>query len=372
MAHRIRKAVFPVAGLGTRVLPATKTVPKEMLTVVDRPVLQHVGRRGARGGHRAFRLRHRPQQGGDRGPFRHGLRARGHAEARGKTKELEALMADLPAAGATSFTRQQAPLGLGHAVWCARDIVGDEPFAVLLPDMITLPGARGSRCLQQCIDTPMPGTAATSSLWRNVPPGGRAHVRHRLGRQGFRTHFEISGMVEKPAKGTAPSNLIISGRYVLQPGNLLDPRKGRERRGRRNPAHRRHDHAAEGPDPSTACASTARPTTPARRSDSSPPTSPSRWPGPISSGPATVGAEAPLSVLARSAATKQSIRATATDRCAGDDGVVCRVTTPARLRPSPASPSPVRATVRPRTPGRARLSPRTRPPSSSRRRPRPR
>ena len=145
----IRKAVFPVAGLGTRFLPATKAMPKEMLTVVDRPLIQHVVDEAREAGHRAFHLRHRTQQGRDRGPFRPAIRA-GADAARARQEGRAAVLAEaLPAAGATSFTRQQAPLGLGHAVWCARELVGDEPFAVLLPDMLVQ--AKQS-CLAQMID----------------------------------------------------------------------------------------------------------------------------------------------------------------------------------------------------------------------------
>jgi UTP--glucose-1-phosphate uridylyltransferase len=137
-------------------------------------------------------------------------------QKRGKLKEYEALMADLPAAGATSFTRQQAPLGLGHAVWCARDIIGDEPFAVILPDMITLPGQRKTRCIAQCLDAYEKHGGNIIAV-EEVPP----EDTHMYGvvsvRQDFGATFQIGGMVEKPPKGTAPSNLIISGRYVLEP-----------------------------------------------------------------------------------------------------------------------------------------------------------
>ena len=139
MSKRIRKAVFPVAGLGTRFLPATKAVPKEMLTVVDRPVLQHVVDEAREAGIEHFIFVTGRNKGVIEDHFDIAYELEDTLRRRGKTKEYEALVADLPPAGATSFTRQQAPLGLGHAVWCARDIVGDEPFAVLLPDMVTLP-----------------------------------------------------------------------------------------------------------------------------------------------------------------------------------------------------------------------------------------
>jgi UTP--glucose-1-phosphate uridylyltransferase len=136
---------------------------------------------------------------------------------RGKTKELAALVEQLPEAGATSFTRQQAPLGLGHAVWCARELVGDEPFAVLLPDMVTMgSGPRATRCLAQCIEA-YEAHGGNIIAVEEVAPG----ETHKYGVVALgRDHgdsFEITGMVEKPPQGTAPSNLIISGRYVLGP-----------------------------------------------------------------------------------------------------------------------------------------------------------
>ncbi|MBL8588629.1 MAG: UTP--glucose-1-phosphate uridylyltransferase [Methylobacteriaceae bacterium] len=216
MAKRIRKAVFPVAGLGTRVLPATKTVPKEMLTVVDRPVLQHAVEEAREAGIEHFVFVTGRNKAVIEDHFDMAYELEDTLKRRNKTKELEELMRDLPAAGATSFTRQQAPLGLGHAIWCARDIIGDEPFAVLLPDMITLPGGRGSRCLQQCIDTHARHGGNVIAVEECAPEDAHMYGIVSVGRD-FGHDFEIKGMVEKPPKGTAPSNLIISGRYILQP-----------------------------------------------------------------------------------------------------------------------------------------------------------
>ena len=216
MTKRIRKAVFPVAGLGTRVLPATKVVPKEMLPVVDRPVLQHCVEEAREAGieHFVFVTGRNKQTIEDHFDLAYELEDT--LQKRGKVKELEALLADTPAAGATSFTRQQAPLGLGHAVWCARDIVGDEPFAVILPDMITLPGQRGSRCLAQCIKAYEEHGGNIIAV-EEVPPS-ETHLYGVVSvARDFGHTFEIGGMVEKPPQGTAPSNLIISGRYVLEP-----------------------------------------------------------------------------------------------------------------------------------------------------------
>src|SRR6478735_6298858 len=139
MAHsmkRIRKAVLPVAGLGTRFLPATKAVPREMLCVVDRPVVQHVVDDARAAGIEHFIFVTGRNKAVIEDHFDIAYELNQTLESRGKTRELEALTRDLPQAGQTSFTRQQAPLGLGHAVWCARELVGDEPFALLLPDML--------------------------------------------------------------------------------------------------------------------------------------------------------------------------------------------------------------------------------------------
>ena len=216
MTKRIRKAVFPVAGLGTRVLPATKMVPKEMLTVVDRPVLQHCVDEAREAGIEHFVFVTGRNKAVIEDHFDNAFELEETLRRRGKTKELEALLADTPKAGATSFTRQQAPLGLGHAVWCARDIIGDEPFAVMLPDMITLPGARGTKCVKQCIE-------AYEEYGGNIiaveeVPASETHLYGVVSiGQDFGHAFEINAMVEKPAQGSAPSNLIISGRYVLEP-----------------------------------------------------------------------------------------------------------------------------------------------------------
>jgi UTP--glucose-1-phosphate uridylyltransferase len=212
----IRKAVFPVAGLGTRVLPATKAVPKEMLTVVDRPVLQHVVDEAREAGIEHFVFVTGRNKGVIEDHFDHQVELEETLKARGKTTELELLQSLLPAAGATSFTRQQAPLGLGHAVWCARDIIGNEPFAVLLPDMIVQPAAGRRRCLAEMME--VYSTAGGNVIGvEEVPP----EEAHKFGivaiGSGKAPLWPITTMVEKPPRGTAPSNLYIMGRYLLQP-----------------------------------------------------------------------------------------------------------------------------------------------------------
>jgi len=216
MNKPVRKAVLPVAGLGTRFLPATKAMPKEMLTVVDRPVLQHVVDEAREAGIEHFIFVTGRNKAVIEDHFDVAYELDDTLKRRGKTREYDALQADLPAAGATSFTRQQAPLGLGHAVWCARDIVGDEPFAVLLPDMITMAGPRKSRCLAQCLDAYNRHGGNIIAVEEVAPEETHQYGVVAVGAD-FGASFEITGMVEKPPKGTAPSNRIISGRYVLQP-----------------------------------------------------------------------------------------------------------------------------------------------------------
>ena len=213
---KIRKAVFPVAGLGTRFLPATKSIPKEMLTVVDRPVLQHVVDEAREAGIEHFVFVTGRNKAVIEDHFDMAYELEDTLKRRGKDKDYAALMADLPAAGATSFTRQQAPLGLGHAVWCARDIIGDEPFAVLLPDMITLPGRRGGRCLAQCIETYERHGGNVIAVEEVAMDQTHQYGIVSIGADKG-AEFEITGMVEKPPQGTAPSTSMISGRYILDP-----------------------------------------------------------------------------------------------------------------------------------------------------------
>ncbi|MHC4044335.1 UTP--glucose-1-phosphate uridylyltransferase [Bradyrhizobium sp. 23AC] len=212
---KIRKAVFPVAGLGTRVLPATKAMPKEMLTIVDKPLIQYVYDEAREAGIEHFIFVTGRNKNVIEDHFDRMYELDATLAARGKKAEQDILSQNQPEAGAVSFTRQQAPLGLGHAVWCARDIVGNEPFAVVLPDELVLnsPG-----CLKQMIETASTlGEKSNLVAVEAVPD----HLTHQYGICGVGKRngkmFEVDGMVEKPAKGTAPSNLSITGRYILQP-----------------------------------------------------------------------------------------------------------------------------------------------------------
>ncbi|MGJ4952897.1 UTP--glucose-1-phosphate uridylyltransferase GalU [Bradyrhizobium sp. HKCCYLS20291] len=212
---KIRKAVFPVAGLGTRVLPATKAMPKEMLTIVDKPLIQYVFDEAKEAGIEHFVFVTGRNKTAIEDHFDRMYELDATLAARGKKTEIEILARDQPEAGAVSFTRQQAPLGLGHAVWCARDIVGDEPFAVVLPDELVLnsPG-----CLAQMIAAANKLPEKSNVLAVQEVPADQTHQYGICGvgkRDG--KIFEVDGMVEKPAKGTAPSNFSITGRYILQP-----------------------------------------------------------------------------------------------------------------------------------------------------------
>ncbi|MGJ5080889.1 UTP--glucose-1-phosphate uridylyltransferase GalU [Bradyrhizobium sp. HKCCYLS3013] len=212
---KIRKAVFPVAGLGTRVLPATKAMPKEMLTIVDKPLIQYVFDEAKEAGIEHFVFVTGRNKTAIEDHFDRMYELDATLAARGKKTEMEILARDQPEAGAVSFTRQQAPLGLGHAVWCARDIVGDEPFAVVLPDELVL-NAPG--CLAQMIAAANKLPEKSNLLAVQEVPADQTHQYGICGvgkRDG--KIFEVDGMVEKPAKGTAPSNFSITGRYILQP-----------------------------------------------------------------------------------------------------------------------------------------------------------
>ena len=215
MAARVRKAVFPVAGLGTRFLPATKAMPKEMLTVVDRPLIQHVVDEAKEAGIEHFIFVTGRNKDLIEDHFDRQFELEEVLATRGKTSELEGLINDLPAPGSTSFTRQQEPLGLGHAVWCARALVGNEPFALLLPDVLVQ--TQGKGCLAQMLE-------AYEQYGGNmiaVEPVPDDQVKNygvvSVGDEVDGRILPIDGMMEKPKPGTEPSNLTILGRYILQP-----------------------------------------------------------------------------------------------------------------------------------------------------------
>jgi UTP--glucose-1-phosphate uridylyltransferase len=215
MTARLRKAVFPVAGLGTRFLPATKAMPKEMLTVVDRPLIQYVVEEARAAGIEHFILVTGRNKGVIADHFDIQVELEGTLQERGRLEAIEELKRDLPAPGQMSFTRQQVPLGLGHAVWCARYLVGNEPFAVLLPDMI-MRGEPG--CLSQMVEVYNETGGNIIAVEECDPLRTNQYGIVGVGETIAGEAFRITSMVEKPAPELAPSNLFINGRYILQPG----------------------------------------------------------------------------------------------------------------------------------------------------------
>jgi len=213
-AKPVRKAVFPVAGMGTRFLPATKAIPKEMLPVVDKPVIQYAVEEAREAGIEQFVFITGRGKHVIADHFDHAYELESLLEAREKTNELKSLLEMLPATGSVGMIRQQKPLGLGHAVWCARHFVGNEPFAVLLPDdlMVGKPGA-----LSQMI-------AAYNQVGGGIIVAAEEKPKDEIKRYGVvdpgatrGNATEVKGVVEKPATGTEPSNLCVIGRYILQP-----------------------------------------------------------------------------------------------------------------------------------------------------------
>ena len=213
-AKPVRKAVFPVAGMGTRFLPATKAIPKEMLPVVDKPVIQYAVEEAREAGIEQFVFITGRGKHVIADHFDHAYELESLLEAREKTTELNSLLEMLPKTGSVGMIRQQQPLGLGHAVWCARHFVGNEPFAVLLPDdlMVGKPAA-----LSQMI-------ASYNQVGGGIIVAAEEKPKNEIKRYGVvdpgavkGNATEVKGVVEKPATGTEPSNLCIIGRYILQP-----------------------------------------------------------------------------------------------------------------------------------------------------------
>lgn len=209
----LRKAVFPVGGLGTRFLPATKAMPKEMLPVVDKPLIQYAVEEAAAAGIEEFIFVTGRGKSAIEDHFDHSWELQDSLTARGKTAELAEIQSWLPAPGQVAYTRQQEPLGLGHAVWCARHLVGDEPFAVLLADDIVL---SKTPCLKQMVEV-YGQVGGNLVAVMDVP---REHTQRYGVLDVVKDDGRLAaakGLVEKPAPEVAPSTLSIIGRYILQP-----------------------------------------------------------------------------------------------------------------------------------------------------------
>ncbi|MFN4058743.1 MAG: UTP--glucose-1-phosphate uridylyltransferase [Roseinatronobacter sp.] len=213
MKRKVTKAVFPVAGMGTRFLPATKSVPKEIMTLVDRPLVQYAIDEARAAGITEFIFVTSRGKGALEDYFDRAPELEASLAAKGKTDLLDILQATNMESGAVAYVRQNQALGLGHAVWCARNLVGDEPFAVLLPDDVI---QADKPCLQQMIEA-YAETGGSMIAAMEVAPDkassyGIMDVPPTIG-----PVLPMRGMVEKPAKGTQPSNLAAIGRYILPP-----------------------------------------------------------------------------------------------------------------------------------------------------------
>jgi UTP--glucose-1-phosphate uridylyltransferase len=213
MQRRVTKAVFPVAGLGTRFLPATKSVPKEVLTLVDRPLIQYAIDEARAAGITDFIFVTAKGKSALEDYFDHATELEAKLEADGKHELLEALRSSNMESGSIAYIRQHKALGLGHAVHCARKLIGDEPFAVILPDDVI---AAEKPCLQQMAEAHAE-TGGSMVAAMEVPPSrassyGVLDIVDDMG-----SMVSVRGMVEKPKAGTAPSNLAVIGRYILAP-----------------------------------------------------------------------------------------------------------------------------------------------------------
>jgi len=214
---KVTKAIFPVAGLGTRFLPATKSVPKEIMTLVDRPLIQYAIDEARAAGIKEFIFVTSRGKGALEDYFDHAPQLEAELEAKGKAQLLDVLRDTNMDSGAVAYVRQHKAMGLGHAVWCARRLVGDEPVAVLLPDDVI---AAETPCLKQMVEA-YQETGGNMVAAMEVPADktssyGILDVKEDMGHM-----VSVKGMVEKPEAGTAPSNLAVIGRYILSP-QVLD------------------------------------------------------------------------------------------------------------------------------------------------------
>lgn len=225
MGRKVTKAIFPVAGLGTRFLPATKSVPKEIMTLVDRPLIQYAIDEARAAGITEFIFVTSRGKGALEDYFDHAPQLEAELERKGKTDLLNVLQGTNMDSGAVAYVRQHKAMGLGHAVWCARRLIGDEPVAVLLPDDVI---AADKPCLQQMVEA-YEETGGNMVAAMEVPSEktssyGVLDVADDMGNM-----VSVKGMVEKPAPGTSPSNLAVIGRYILTPqvlNHLNDMKEG--------------------------------------------------------------------------------------------------------------------------------------------------
>jgi UTP--glucose-1-phosphate uridylyltransferase len=225
MRKKVTKAIFPVAGLGTRFLPATKSVPKEIMTLVDRPLIQYAIDEARAAGIKEFIFVTSRGKGALEDYFDHAPGLEQELRKKGKTDLLETLKDTNMDSGAIAYIRQHKALGLGHAVWCARRLIANEPFAVILPDDVI---AAEKPCLQQMVEA-YEETGGNMVAAMEVSPEKTSSYGILDVEEDMGSMVSVKGMVEKPEKGTAPSNLAVIGRYILSPnvlGNLNKIKSG--------------------------------------------------------------------------------------------------------------------------------------------------
>ena len=218
---RVSKAVFPVAGLGTRFLPATKSIPKEIMTLVDRPLIQYAIDEARAAGIKEFIFVTSRGKSALEDYFDYSPELESALRKSGKDQLLEVLKDTNMDSGAIAYVRQNRPLGLGHAVWCARRLIGDEPFAVLLPDDVI---AAEKPCLQQMVEAYAETGGNMVAAMEVAPEKASSYGVLDIGND-MGSIVEAKGMIEKPPLGTAPSNLAVIGRYILSPKVLTNLNK---------------------------------------------------------------------------------------------------------------------------------------------------
>lgn len=216
MRKKVTKAIFPVAGLGTRFLPATKSVPKEIMTLVDRPLVQYAIDEARAAGIKEFIFVTSRGKGALEDYFDHSPMLEQELRKKGKTELLETLQETNMESGAIAYIRQHRALGLGHAVWCARRLIANEPFAVMLPDDVI---AAETPCLQQMVEA-YEETGGNMVAAMEVPPEKTSSYGVLDVAEDMGSVVSVKGMVEKPKAEDAPSNLAVIGRYILSPSVL--------------------------------------------------------------------------------------------------------------------------------------------------------
>jgi len=213
MRRKVTKAIFPVAGLGTRFLPATKSIPKEIMTLVDRPLIQYAIDEARAAGIKEFIFVTSRGKGALEDYFDHAPELENSLRKKGKKDLLKTLKSTNMDSGAIAYIRQHRALGLGHAVWCARRLIANEPFAVILPDDVI---AAEKPCLQQMIEA-YEETGGSMVAAMEVPPHAASSYGVLDVKEDMGSMVSVKGMVEKPEEGQAPSNLAVIGRYILSP-----------------------------------------------------------------------------------------------------------------------------------------------------------